>query len=120
DEDEDESATLQLARLPGAAVPASASHADAVPHGAGRPLSSGERAFFEPRYGFDFTSVRVHSGAEASEKAASFGARAYTLGRDIVVGDAQPDLATNEGTRLLAHELTHVVPQSGGPGGPIM
>ncbi len=65
----------------------------------------------EPRFGHDFSRVRVHSDAAAAESARDVNARAYTVGRDIVFGEGDYALGTNDGQRLLAHELAHVVQQ---------
>jgi hypothetical protein len=65
----------------------------------------------EPRFGRDFSAVRIHARAEASESARALNARAYTLGRDIVFAPGQYRNDTPDGRRLLAHELTHVVQQ---------
>ena len=81
--------------------------------GKGQPLSASERAFFEPRFGVDFDDVRVHSDTRAAHVARSVNARAFTLGRDVVFGAGQYAPGMSEGRRLLAHELTHVVQQSG-------
>jgi pyrrolidone-carboxylate peptidase len=77
----------------------------------GRPLSPPERAFFEPRFGQDFGAVRVHSGAGASRAAEALRARAFTVGHDIVFGDGEYAPGTDDGRRLLAHELTHTIQQ---------
>lgn len=77
----------------------------------GQPLDSATRAFFEPRFGHDFSRVRVHSGAEAAESAAQVNALAYTVGEHIVFKSGRYDPASMEGRRLLAHELTHVLQQ---------
>jgi hypothetical protein len=82
--------------------------------GGGQPLPKSERAFFEPRFGYDFSRVRVHSDAQAAEAARAVNARAFTLGLDVVFGAGQYAPWTTEGQRLLAHELTHVVQQSRG------
>lgn len=79
----------------------------------GRPLSASERAFLEPRFGQDFSRVRIHSDAQAAEMAQAVNARAFTVGRDVVFGAGQYQPSAPEGKRLLAHELTHVVQQSG-------
>lgn len=79
----------------------------------GRPLDASTRAFFEPRLGHDFSQVRVHSGASATESARAVRARAYTVGQDIVFRD-QPSLETSAGRWLLAHELTHVAQRNSG------
>lgn len=80
--------------------------------GGGQPLPEAVRAFFEPRFGHDFSQVRIHTDARAVESAQALNALAYTLGRDIVFGAGQYAPGTTEGRRLLAHELTHVVQQS--------
>ena len=82
--------------------------------GSGRPLDPDTRAFFEPRFGTDFSHVRVHTDALAAESARAFTARAYTVGRDLVFGAGQYAPRSNEGLRLLSHELTHVVQQANG------
>jgi hypothetical protein len=80
--------------------------------GGGASLPAEVRAFFEPRFGSDFSSVRVHDHDRAAEAARSLQARAFTLGRDVVFGAGEYAPATPAGRRLLAHELTHVVQQS--------
>ena len=79
--------------------------------GPGRPLDSDTRAFFEPRFGQDFSRVRVHADARAVESARDVNALAYTVGRDVVFGAAQYAPGTSGGKKLLAHELAHVVQQ---------
>ena len=78
----------------------------------GTPLDSKTRAFFEPRFGFDFSGVRVHSGGSANTSARALGALAYTVRNDIVFADGQFAPGTGDGRRVLAHELAHVVQQS--------
>ena len=70
----------------------------------------------EPRFGHDFSGVRVHTDARAAESAWSVNALAYTVGRDVVFGTGQYAPGTSGGRRLLAHELTHVVQQQGSVG----
>ncbi len=82
--------------------------------GGGQPLPHSERAFFEPRFGTDFSQVRVHTDSQAVETASAVNARAFTVGQNIVFGTAQYQPSESEGRRLLAHELTHVVQQNGG------
>lgn len=84
--------------------------------GGGVPLGQGERAFFEPRFGADFSQVRIHTGPAAEEAARALSAQAFTVGSDIAFGAGRYAPGTEEGTRLMAHELTHVVQQSGGDG----
>jgi len=78
----------------------------------GQPLDAPTRAFMEPRFGHDFSRVRVHTDARAVESARALNALAYTVGRDVVFGKGQYAPQSNEGRRLLAHELTHVLQQS--------
>src|SRR5580692_5987186 len=79
----------------------------------GRPLDSGARAFMEPRFNYDFGRVRVHAGPLAAESAKAVGAQAYTVGQDVVFDEGRYEPSTTEGRRLLAHELSHVVQQTG-------
>jgi hypothetical protein len=80
--------------------------------GNGQSLSAPVRSFFEPRFGYDFSSVRVHTDAQAGELARDVSARAFTVGHDIVFGAGEYATETPAGRRLLAHELVHVVQQS--------
>ena len=80
--------------------------------GGGQPLPYSVRTLFEPRFGYDFRQVRVHTDARAAETARAVNARAYTLGHDVVFGAGQYETGTAEGQRLIAHELTHVVQQT--------
>jgi hypothetical protein len=77
----------------------------------GAPLSREARSYFEPRFGHDFSRVRVHADGTAAHGARAVCARAYTIGRDIVFAPGEYAPATMEGRRLLAHELAHVVQQ---------
>jgi len=79
--------------------------------GSGRPLDRALRQDMEPRFGHDFSTVRVYSGAAAEQSAQDVDAKAYTVGSDIVFGAGEFTPGTREGRRLLAHELTHVVQQ---------
>ena len=81
--------------------------------GGGQPLAESERSFFEPRFGHDFSQVRLHTGTQAAESARAVDAKAYTMGRDVVFGARQFEPGTSEGRRLMAHELTHVIQQNG-------
>jgi hypothetical protein len=79
----------------------------------GRPLEPAVRSTMESRFGHDFGRVRVHADARAAESARQVGALAYTVGRNVVFGAGQLATGSASGIRLLAHELTHVVQQSG-------
>ena len=79
----------------------------------GQPLDSETRREMESSFGRDLTDVRVHTGPEAHELNREVEAEAFTTGRDIFFGDGNYDPGSPEGKQLLAHELTHVVQQSG-------
>ena len=79
---------------------------------AGQPLDSDIQNFLEPRFGYDFSRVRVHTDARAAASAQAVQAVAYTVGSDIVFGRGAYRPSTSKGRRLLAHELTHVVQQA--------
>jgi Domain of unknown function (DUF4157) len=81
----------------------------------GQPLDPVTREFFAPRFGHDFGSVRVHADAKAADSARSVNALAYTVGSHVVFGAGQYAPGSHAGQKLLAHELTHVVQQSGLP-----
>lgn len=84
----------------------------------GAPLDGHTRDFMEGRFGYDFGNVKIHTGALAAKSAQAINALAYTSGNNVVFNKAQYSPETQEGKRLLAHELTHVVQQGGG-GGPV-
>ncbi|OEJ34449.1 eCIS core domain-containing protein [Streptomyces subrutilus] len=75
----------------------------------GRPMDAATRTDMESRLGADFSDVRIHDGSAAKASAAEVGARAYTSGSHVVIGDGGNDKHT------LAHELTHVIQQRQGP-----
>ncbi len=79
----------------------------------GQPLDAETRAFMEPRFGHDFSRVRVHSDAPSAESARDVNALAYTVGEHIVFGNGRYSPQMESGRHLLAHELAHVV-QLGG------
>ncbi len=80
--------------------------------GGGQPLSESTRSYFEPRFGADFSQVRVHTDSKAAETAKSINAKAFTKGKDVVFGTGQYSPGTSSGKRLLAHELTHTIQQN--------
>ncbi|MBP2324825.1 hypothetical protein JOF56_005210 [Kibdelosporangium banguiense] len=80
-----------------------------VLNSSGRPLDEPVRQDMEARLGADFSDVRLHTGAAAQRSATEIGARAYTSGNHVVIGRGGADPHT------LAHELTHVIQQRGGP-----
>ena len=81
--------------------------------GTGQPLPASERTFFEPRFGRDFSNVRVHTDNQAARTAQAINARAFTFGHNVVFGAGEYSSDTLAGRKLIAHELAHVVQQSG-------
>ena len=109
---------LTLQRLPSATTsltqaPAGVQKALATP---GMPLDRRTRSFFEPRFGRDFSSVRVHADDAAHRSAQSLDAQAYAVGHHVVFSRGKYSPRDESGRRLLAHELAHVVQQSHSPG----
>jgi len=81
--------------------------------GGGKPFEPAARNYFESRFGYDFSQVRIHTGPDAAQSARSINAKAYTTGQDIVFDRGYYAPACDSGKRLLAHELAHVVQQQG-------
>jgi len=109
--------SLRLSRAQAAAEPAVADAPSSVHDvlgSPGQPLDSSTREFMEPRFGQDFSRVRVHTGELAERSARELHAHAYTVGHNIVFGAGRLSPGTDDGRRLLAHELTHVVQQGAG------
>jgi len=75
------------------------------------PLDASTRSFFEPRFGEDFSQVRLHTDANAAQIAESLNAKAFTFGNNIAFGSNQYSTNTLTGRSLLGHELAHVVQQ---------
>jgi hypothetical protein len=102
------------------AVPSGVSSADApasvhdVLNSPGHPLDAETRTFMGPRFGKDFSDVRVHSDARAVESADAVQARAFTVGHHIVFAAGEYAPGTSAGRALIAHELAHVIQQSSG------
>jgi len=128
-EQEADRVSEQVMRMPGPRLPhgcASGGHGQpagsAFAYGAGtmpspgRPLDTATRAQMEPRFGFDFGNVRIHTDRQSSSAAQALNARAFTAGQDIVFGADEYQPQTAAGKRLLAHELTHVVQNQTGRG----
>lgn len=84
---------------------------DEVLESPGQPLDAATRSFMEPRFGHDFSKVRVHTDHRAAESARAVNSLAYTVGRSVVFGAGQYAPGKVAGRKLLAHELTHVVQQ---------
>lgn len=84
--------------------------------GSGTRLPGEERAFFEPRFGINLAHVRVHTDREAALASEALGARAFTIGSNVVFGSGEYRPGTITGRQLLAHELTHTVQQRNAAG----
>jgi hypothetical protein len=106
--------------------PASVSQAEAPPvvfealGSAGQPLDTNTRAFMEPRLGHDFGRVRVHLDPAADASARAVQAKAFTVGQHVVFEAGRYTPETNDGKRLLAHELTHVIQQGAAGSTPVL
>lgn len=75
-------------------------------------LAAQEKAFFEPRFGHDFSQVRIHADARSARMADALNAHAFTVGQDIYFGRDNFYSASVESDSLLGHELAHVVQQT--------
>ena len=74
-------------------------------------MDSSARSFMEPRFGHDFSGVRIHTGATADRAVRDVSAAAFTVGSDIAFASGRYAPETEAGRHLLAHELTHTVQQ---------
>jgi Domain of unknown function (DUF4157) len=91
-----------------AAIEAAPGGSSAVPRSVGQRLDRTVRNFMEPRFGFDFSVVRVHTDEAAGAAAAQLGARAFTARGDVFFSAGQYRPSTRSGLRLIAHELAHI------------
>jgi len=89
---------------------------DIVGRHSGQALDDQLRSTTEVLLGGDFSRVRVHTRADAAGSALALGARAYTIGDDIVFAPGAYAPTTPEGLSTLIHELVHVRQQRRGPG----
>jgi hypothetical protein len=103
--------TIQRLSVNASSVPSVPSIVHDVLRSPGQPLDMETRAFMEPRFGHDFSRVRIHTDEKASESARAINALAYTVGENIVFTHHHYQPASTSGKKLLAHELTHVVQQ---------
>ncbi|GGO45474.1 hypothetical protein GCM10012287_13500 [Streptomyces daqingensis] len=100
----------------GAGQPAARSSVhDVISSSDGQSLDQDTRTDMEGRLGADFSDVRVHTGSAAHDSAKDVGARAYTVGSNVVFQRDAYDPSSHEGRTTLAHELTHVIQQRSGP-----
>jgi hypothetical protein len=117
----DAPALLRVRRLPSgsAAAGAAPERVTRVLAAPGQPLEPAARAAMENRFGHRFDHVRVHTDGDAAASAGDIGARAYTRGRHIAFAAGEYRPQTRAGRHLLAHELTHVLQQSGAAEAPV-
>lgn len=80
-----------------------------IPSGGGAPLPGAVKRNMEHKLGEDLSDVAIHTSGESADAADGLNARAFTTGRDVHFGRGQFDPSSKDGTKLLAHELTHVV-----------
>lgn len=118
-EREEDEEPLQTKPLPAPARGAAQTSPSSVPpvvhevlRAPGRPLDAATRAFMEPRFGYDFSRVRIHTDVRAAESARAMNASAFTVMSDLTFNAGQYAPSTEQGLRLLAHELTHVLQQT--------
>jgi hypothetical protein len=81
--------------------------------GQGHPLDSGVRSHMETAFGTDFSQVRTHTDTTASRLSNRLNARAFTVGKHVAFGSGEYKPGTLYGDALIAHEMAHVVQQSG-------
>lgn len=82
--------------------------------GRGSPLPGDVREFMEDRFGANFSAVRIHDNQVAAQLNRDLGAQAFTHGTDVYMGEGKYNPGSQAGKHLLAHELTHVIQQTGG------
>jgi hypothetical protein len=85
----------------------------------GEPLDAATRDFMEPRFGHDFSRVRLHTDTGAAKSARAVNAAAYTIGDHVVFNSSQYNSGSQDARLLLGHELAHVVQQRGGTNGEV-
>ncbi len=118
EEDEDEEDEEEIIQKKGAAsrnfstvTKDAESSIESLKENSGMPLPEKIRSYMEPRFGQDFSRVRIHTDTKAAASVQSVNASAFTLGHDVVFGAGQYAPEATEGRKLLAHELTHVIQQ---------
>ncbi|MBC6480841.1 MAG: DUF4157 domain-containing protein [Hormoscilla sp. GM7CHS1pb] len=82
--------------------------------GSGMPIAESIRKPMEQSFGADFSGVRVHNNPKSNQLNQSMPARAFTTGKDIFFRQGEYNPGSLGGQELIAHELTHVVQQTGG------
>lgn len=82
--------------------------------GQGQPLPDSTRSEFESKFGSSFKNVRIHTNTQSNQLNRAIQAKAFTHGNDIHFASGQYNPNSSDGKRLLAHELTHTIQQTGG------
>jgi hypothetical protein len=114
EEEEEEAQTKAAPRGHARVTPRFESRLKALKAGGGRPIDAPVRTLMEARFGRSFENVRVHTDGTAAALARQAKARAFTVGRHLVFNSGQYRPNADQGRRLIAHELTHVLQQRGG------
>jgi hypothetical protein len=113
EEEEKEVQTKSMVQTAGGGHKTDLEHSLSSSRGGGSSLRDETRTFMESRFGADFSQVKVHDDSQANQMSQSIQAQAFTHGKDIYFNSGRYSPETNEGKTLLAHELTHVVQQTG-------
>lgn len=102
----------KIAGKSGSPAPAALSLVKEVLRSPGMELDPAVRSLMEPRFGRDFSKVRIHADGRGADSAQALMAQAYTVGNHVAFGSGKYAPHSLEGKRLLAHELAHTVQQS--------
>jgi hypothetical protein len=81
--------------------------------GGGQALDEGLQRSIGQAMGADFSGVKVHTDSQADQLNKSIQAKAFTTGQDVFFRQGAYEPGSRGGQELIAHELTHVVQQSG-------
>ena len=81
-----------------------------IPQSGGAPLPDAVQRQMSGALGQDFSGVRVHEGAHATQ----LGAVAFTQGENVHFAPGAYNPGTTAGQRLIGHELAHVTQQRAG------
>lgn len=110
---------VQRAPAPPTPQPAAENVADAATEAAvkaelsgGAPMAADVASFFGRRFGANFGDVRIHTDDKAANLSTRLGARAFTYGRHVFFNGGQYNPDSEEGSKLIAHELAHTIQQS--------
>lgn len=98
---------------PGGATPLDSPQMVLHSLGKGYAIDGETRGRIESALGADFSQVKVHTDNHASGLASKINSRAFTVGNHIAFGAGEHKPGTLIGDALMAHELAHVVQQSG-------